>query len=160
MGSAMATTRTLSVAQRRGFAAINWTRVGHHATERSLDVLLIVLVLFMVGPVLFLLISSFKTREEVTSGAALLPSTWMLSNYADMWGRVRFGTFLLNSLVICGSTTVIATLLASLTGYALARFRFPGADFFSLSVLGTQLIPGTLFLIPLFLTFLTIRNVT
>jgi multiple sugar transport system permease protein len=110
--------------------------------------------------VLFLIISSFKTREEVTSGSALLPNVWMFSNYPDMWSRVRFGTFLLNSLIICGSTTIIATLLASMTGYALARFRFPGADFFSLSVLGTQLIPGTLFLIPLFLTFLAIKNAT
>ena len=155
----MATTQTLPAAQPRDLA-INWARVRHHATERSLDLLLLVLVLFMVAPVLFLVVSSFKTREEVTSGAALLPQVWMFSNYPDMWSRVRFGTFLLNSLIICGTTTLIATLLASLTGYALARFRFPGADLLSMSVLGTQLIPGTLFLIPLFLTFLTLKNLT
>jgi multiple sugar transport system permease protein len=152
-------TRTLPATRPRA-ATINWALLRHHLTERALDLLLLLLIAFILAPVLFLIISSFKTREEVTSGTALLPNVWMFSNYPDMWSRVRFGTFLLNSLIICGSTTIIATLLASMTGYALARFRFPGADFFSLSVLGTQLIPGTLFLIPLFLTFLAIKNIS
>ncbi|MBV9171416.1 MAG: carbohydrate ABC transporter permease [Chloroflexi bacterium] len=135
-------------------------RLQNTATERLLDVLLIVLILFMVAPIAFLLVSSFKTRSEVVSGAQLLPSVWQFQNYPEMWARVQFGKFLLNSLIICGSATLIATFLAALTGYALARFRFPGADLFSMAALGTQLIPGTLFLIPLFLTFLTIKNVT
>src|SRR5262249_13145034 len=79
--------------------AVHWTWVRHNATERSLDLLLIVLILFMVAPVLFLVVSSFKTREEVTSGSALLPSVWLIGNYPEMWGRVRFGGFLLNSLI-------------------------------------------------------------
>jgi multiple sugar transport system permease protein len=155
----MAATQTLPATRPRT-TSINWARVRHRAFERACDLLLLFLILFMVAPVLFLIVSSFKTREEVTSGAALLPTTWMFSNYPDMWSRVHFGTSLLNSLIICGATTLIATLLASMTGYALARFRFPGADLFSVTVLGTQLIPGTLFLIPLFLTFLAIKNHT
>jgi multiple sugar transport system permease protein len=139
---------------------LTWERVQHHLTERLLDLLLIVLILLIVAPIALLLLSSFKTRAEVVSGAQLVPSVWQLQNYPDMWARVQFGKFLLNSLIICGSATLIATFLAALTGYALARFRFPGADIFSMAALGTQLIPGTLFLIPLFLTFLTIKNVT
>src|SRR5262249_18516427 len=131
-------------------AAINWARLQHVLGERLLDLLLIVLVLFMVGPILFLLVSSFKTRAEITSGDQLLPAVWQFGNYPDMWGRVQFGKFLLNSLIVCGGATLVATLLAAMTGYALARFRFPGADLFSMTALGTQLIPGTLFLIPLF----------
>lgn len=145
---------------RTGATRLSWERVRHHLTERLLDIVLLVLVLFMVAPIAFLILSSFKTRSEVVAGDTLLPAVWQLQNYPDMWARVQFGKFLLNSLIICGSATVIATFLASLTGYALARFRFPGADLFSMAALGTQLIPGTLFLIPLFLTFLTIRNAT
>jgi multiple sugar transport system permease protein len=126
--------------------------------ERLLDLLLLALVVLMAAPIAFLVVSSFKTRAEVTSGAELLPAVWQVQNYPDMWARVSFGTFLLNSLVVCGVATIVATLLASLGGYAMARFRFPGADAFNLTVLGTQLIPGTLFLIPLFMTFLWIRN--
>jgi multiple sugar transport system permease protein len=132
--------------------------VRDQVTSRSLDLLLIVLLLFMVAPILFLLVSSFKTRAEVTGGTTLLPVVWQVQNYPAMWERVNFGTYLLNSLVICGVTTAVATFLAALAGYALARFRFPGSELFSLTTLGTQLIPGTLFLIPLFLTFLWLRN--
>jgi multiple sugar transport system permease protein len=133
-------------------------RLHINVGDRLLDLLLLALVVLMAAPIAFLVVSSFKTRAEVTSGADLLPAVWQVQNYPDMWARVNFGTFLLNSLIVCGVATLVATLLASLGGYAMARFRFPGSDAFNLTVLGTQLIPGTLFLIPLFMTFLWIKN--
>lgn len=129
--------------------------------ERLLDALLIVLVFFMVAPILFLIISSFKTTSEFTSTTAgLFPEVWQFKNYPDMWQRANFGQYFWNSMLICTVTTVVATMFSALTGYALSRFRFPGSDLYGLSALGTQLIPGTLFFIPLYLTFVWIRNVT
>ncbi|MNN33869.1 L-arabinose transport system permease protein AraQ [compost metagenome] len=45
-----------------------------------------------------------------------------------------------------------------LAGYALARFEFPGSKLFSMSIISTQLIPGIMFLFPIYLMFLWIRN--
>jgi multiple sugar transport system permease protein len=75
-----------------------------------------------------------------------------------MWEYVEFGPLYRNSLIVVGTATAIGTLFAAMAGYALARFRFPGADAYGIVVMSTQLIPGVLFFIPLYLTFLWIKR--
>ncbi|HLF25015.1 MAG TPA: carbohydrate ABC transporter permease [Anaerolineae bacterium] len=126
---------------------------------RLQDLLLLVLILIILTPILYMVIGSLKTRAEFTNSASpLLPTEWQFDNYPEMWDRINFGTFFANSFIVCGITTVIATFFAALAGYALARFRFPGADLYGLIVTGTQLIPGVLFFIPLYLMFVWIRR--
>lgn len=118
-----------------------------------------VLIAIIMIPILFMLLNSFRSRTDICSSTApLIPQVWHPDNYTNMWKAFKFGPLFLNSLIVVGSTTGIATLIASMAGFALARFRFPGADVYSLAVSGTQLIPGTLFFIPLYLTFLWIKN--
>jgi multiple sugar transport system permease protein len=123
-----------------------------------LNLLLIALILLLLLPIVFLFVSSLKTGREFLSSNSFLPETWRWSNYPEMWQQANFGLYFRNSFLICGIATVIGTFFAALTGYALTRFRFPGSEMFSLSVTGTQLIPGTLFFIPLYLSFLWVRN--
>jgi multiple sugar transport system permease protein len=123
------------------------------------NILLAGLVGLFLLPIAYMVIVSFKERSEVTNTTApLLPTVWHFENYINMWDYVEFGPLFLNSVIVVGTTTVIATFFAALAGYALARFRFPGADIYGITVMGTQLIPGTLFFIPLYLTFLWIKN--
>jgi multiple sugar transport system permease protein len=128
------------------------------ATDLLLDLLLIVLIVLMLIPIVFLFVSSLKTGREFLASNSFFPRVWMWSNYPEMWRQANFGLYFRNSFIVCGITTVVGTFFAALTGYALTRFRFPGADTYSLAVTGTQLIPGTLFFIPLYLSFLWIRN--
>lgn len=123
-----------------------------------LHLLLIALILLLLLPIIFLAVSSLKTGREFLSSNSFLPQTWQWSNYPEMWRLANFGVYFRNSFLICGIATVVGTFFAALTGYALTRFRFPGSELFSLSVTGTQLIPGTLFFIPLYLSFLWVRN--
>ena len=71
---------------------------------------------------------------------------------------VDFLSFLRNSLIICGSTTIVSTLLASMAAYALARFRFRGNHPFSVAVSTTQVIPGMLFFLPLYMLYVQIDD--
>lgn len=150
-------TRALPIEQRRQVTARS-TRIWQSVVNRLLDLLLIVLVLIMIAPLIFLFVSSLKTSSEFLNSTSFLPQQWRWSNYPEMWRRADFGTYFRNSLIVCSITTIVATFFAALTGYALSRFRFPGSDIYGLSVLGTQLIPGTLFFIPLYLTFVWIKN--
>jgi multiple sugar transport system permease protein len=105
--------------------------------------------------------TSFRERTDITDPEApLIPPVWHYENYVEMWDYVDFGPLFRTSMIVVGIATVVGTFLASLAGYALARFRFPGADAYGLTVMGTQLIPGTLFFIPLYLTFLAIKRAT
>ncbi|MBN1487532.1 MAG: carbohydrate ABC transporter permease [Anaerolineae bacterium] len=123
------------------------------------NILLIVMIAVLMSPIALMVVTSFKDRADITSSTApLIPPVWHFENYREMWEYVDFGPLLMNSIVVVGVTTVVATFFASLAGYALARFPFPGSDIYGLTVMGTQLIPGTLFFIPLYLTFLWIKN--
>jgi multiple sugar transport system permease protein len=81
-------------------------------------------------------------------------------NYVDLWRNLPFGTYLKNSLIICTSVMLISMVLATLAGYALARFEFGGKDIFGYSILATQMIPGIMFLIPLYILFTQVGEKT
>jgi multiple sugar transport system permease protein len=123
----------------------------------GLDVLTYVVLLVMLAPVLWLLISAFQDDLELSTGAYdLLHPT--LAAFTGMWDTIDFERFFLNSLIICAGAAVLATAFASSAGYALARFRFKGSRALSLTVIGTQLIPGSMFLLPLFMGFIWLKQ--
>lgn len=144
----------------RGAQTYRKPRNGGQLFSRGLAwVALLLLIAFTVFPIVVMLTTSLKTVQEANANTSLLPqSEWRWQNYPDMWNVINFGNYFKNSLIICGVTMVIATLLATFASYALARFKFPGKDLFGLTVLGTQLIPGIMFLIPLYLFFKWIRD--
>jgi multiple sugar transport system permease protein len=118
----------------------------------SLTALTYLVLLIMLAPVLWLVASSMQTRGALANGDYdLLHPT--LSAFGRMWDSIDFERYLINSIVVCTGAAAIATAFASLAGYALARFRFRGARAYGLTVIGTQLIPGSLFLLPVFLGF-------
>jgi multiple sugar transport system permease protein len=119
---------------------------------------LLLLVSVTLFPILVMITTSLKSNQEAISNNTFFPSVWRFDNYPQMWNVVNFGNYLKNSLIICGMTMIVATLLATTASYALARFSFPGRDSYAIAVLGTQLIPGIMFLLPLFNTFKWVRD--
>jgi multiple sugar transport system permease protein len=123
------------------------------------NIILWVLVGIILVPILYMLIVSLTPRGEILCPyCSLLPTEWRFANYPEMWKSLKFNTLFANSLTVVGVATIVGTSFAALAAYALARYRFRGADAYSITVLATQLIPGTLFFIPLFLTFMWIKR--
>ena len=132
-------------------------RARKRLINRGLDVLTWVVLFVMLAPVLWLLISAFQDDRELSTGAYdLLHPTF--SAFTGMWKTIDFERFFLNSLIICTSAAALATAFASSAGYALARFNFRGSRGLSLTVIGTQLIPGSMFLLPLFMGFIWLKQ--
>jgi arabinogalactan oligomer/maltooligosaccharide transport system permease protein len=69
----------------------------------------------------------------------------------DAAGRWLFGRQLVNSLVVSGGATLLGILLAATAGYAFSRFRFPGQRAGLAGFLVTQMFPGTMMIVPLYL---------
>ena len=123
----------------------------------GLDALTWLVLAVMLAPVLWLVISAFQDDRELATGAYdLLHPTF--DAFTGMWKTIDFERFFVNSLIICGAAAVLATAFASSAGYALARFRFRGSRALSISVIGTQLIPGSMFLLPLFMGFIWLKQ--
>ena len=127
--------------------------------NRGLDVLTWLVLAVMLAPIGWLVVSSLQTDGQLSSGAYdLLHPT--LTAFSRMWESVDFERYLINSLIICTVAALAATCFASLAGYALARYRFRGSATLSLGVVGTQLIPGSLFLLPVFMGFIWLKQNT
>ncbi|HZC13306.1 MAG TPA: carbohydrate ABC transporter permease [Thermoleophilaceae bacterium] len=128
-------------------------------TNRALNALTYVVLLVMMAPVFWLVASSMQTSGQLANGDYdLLQPT--LQAFSDMWESIDFERYLANSIVICTGAAALATAFASSAGYALARFRFRGDRAYGLTVIGTQLVPGSLFLLPVFLGFVWLKQNT
>jgi multiple sugar transport system permease protein len=140
----------------RGALAPRW---GRRLTNWSLNLLTYMVVALMLAPIVWLVLSSLQTSGQLARGEYdfLNPT---LNGFRDMWDSVDFERYFKNSLIICTVAAALATIFASLAGYALARFKFRGSGTFGTAVIGTQLIPGSLFLLPLFMGFIWIRQHT
>lgn len=127
--------------------------------NRGLDVLTWLVLLLMLSPIIWLVAASLQTDGQLSTGAYnLLEPTF--TAFSRMWKTVDFERYMLNSLIICTAAALCATAFASCAGYALARFKFRGATGLSLGVVGTQLIPGSLFLLPVFMGFVWLKQNT
>ncbi|HEX7180558.1 MAG TPA: sugar ABC transporter permease [Thermoanaerobaculia bacterium] len=73
------------------------------------------------------------------------------SNFRSLFADQPFARWLLNSAIVAGLTTVLGVFLASTAAYAFSRFRFPGRRAGLMSFLVSQMFPGTLMMIPLYI---------
>ena len=132
-------------------------RARKRIINRGLDVLTWLVVAAMLAPVFWLVASSLQNDGQLARGSYdLLHPTFQA--FRDMWKTIDFERYLINSAIICTVAALLATAFASTAGYALARFRFRGARPFGLGVIGTQLIPGSMFLLPVFIGFLWLKQ--
>jgi ABC-type glycerol-3-phosphate transport system permease component len=103
-------------------------------------------------PVLYAVLSSFKTNMELVSGGKILPQSFNFDNYIKVWNEVDFAQYTLNSLTIAVSGTVIAVLLATTVGYCLQRYDFPLKNAITVAYYSTMFISfGSVILRPLYL---------
>ena len=132
-------------------------RARKRVNARLLDALTWLVLIVMLAPVAWLLIASTQTKLHLATGEIdVLHPTFKA--FRQMWQTVDFEKYFINSLVICGAAALLATAFAASAGYALARFKFRGARPFGLVIVGTQLIPGSMFLLPLFLGFIWLKQ--
>jgi multiple sugar transport system permease protein len=133
--------------------------VSSRAINRGLDVLTWLVLAIMLAPIFWLIASSLQNDGQLATGRMdLLKPT--LDAFRGMWKSVDFGRYMVNSIIICSAAAAAATAFASFAGYAIARYQFRGSRAVSLGVIGTQLIPGSLFLLPTFLGFIWLKQNT
>lgn len=104
-------------------------------------------------PFIWMLLTSLKPETDVvTYPPRLFPQEITFVNYIDIWKRVPFATFFLNTVIFAGSVTLLSLFLDSLAAYALSRLPFPGRDLIFLVILATLMVPFQVTMIPLFIT--------
>ncbi len=113
----------------------------------------IIMVLFTVitvGPLLWLLYSSFKPHADIIRHVFALPRTLHLANYTEAWRMARLGILTVNSLIYSAVATAATVLLALAAGYGLAKFGYRISRLFYLFFTLGLLITVHSVLVPLF----------
>jgi multiple sugar transport system permease protein len=140
---------TTRPAQRRpGFGRFSLSRLG-------VMTFLIVCTLYFVLPFFWLIVSASKTGQELatTFGFWFAPHFHLFTNvqFLFTYNHSIFLRWLLNTFIYAGVGASVGTLLASMAGYALAKYIFPGRNFVFTIILGSVLVPSMTLALPLFL---------
>jgi multiple sugar transport system permease protein len=130
-------------------------RANSKSPEIYRNIIGVLVGIFFLFPLFWLLTSSFKLEAEIfKSPPTLFPSKLYLDPYIDQFkGQYNMLRSFFNSCVISLSSMVISIVLSTMAAYGLARFYFRGRKILILSFLVTQMLPATLILTPLFITF-------
>jgi multiple sugar transport system permease protein len=121
---------------------------------------LTLLGVFALLPVYVMLTAALKPLRDVQGAFRWLPSHLTLTPFIDMWQTIPLLRYLENSLIVSTTASVASVLVALLAAYAVSRYRFRGRQAFSITILSTQMFPGILFLLPLFVIFVNLSQVT
>jgi multiple sugar transport system permease protein len=112
---------------------------------------LTVALVAVVSPFVWMVLGSFKTQGELLQSP---PSWWprhaIFDNYTQLFSRLSFGTYFLNSTIVAVTVTAGNLLFCSMVGYALAMLEFRGRRALFVVVMATLLIPGVVTFVPLF----------
>lgn len=106
----------------------------------------------MVGPFAWMVLTSFKSFTEATQvPPVIIPASFNLENYRDVFTSLPFLNFYLNTIFMALGRIIGVLFFCSMMAYALARIEFPGRNFIFLLVLSVFMVPGQVLLIPQYL---------
>jgi multiple sugar transport system permease protein len=116
-------------------------------------VVLVLIALVGLLPFVYLLIISFKSRLDVLTVPPSLHFHWsdISTNYHTVIHDKHFPTFIVNSIVVTGISTLIALVLGVPAAYAFSRMKFRGSDTWASTILSFRFMPPVAVAIPIYL---------
>ncbi len=112
------------------------TMIGSSVGDRIILGLVIAVAIVMMAPVVWVVALSLKENKELmTDMNAVFRAPYTIKNYIDILGTSSVFRWILNSLIVSGTMTIMTLILASLAGYGFARLNFPYRDVLFIIVL-------------------------
>lgn len=99
-------------------------------------------VIVSIFPLLWILLSSFKTNKEILGDPFSLPKKFDIQAYKDVLTQYDFFSYFKNSMFIAITATLIALFIYALAGYIFGKFNFRGKTFLFILCTITLLVPG------------------
>ncbi|MDO6708591.1 carbohydrate ABC transporter permease [Photobacterium sp. 1_MG-2023] len=117
-------------------------------TRKTIGLLLY--ILFLLLPIYWLLMMSFKTNEEILGGLSFWPQHFTFDNYTVIFTDPSWYSGYLNSLTYVSMNTLISLFVALPAAYAFSRYRFIGDKHMFFWLLTNRMAPPAVFLLPFF----------
>lgn len=107
-------------------------------------------IIVSVFPILWVIMSAFKTNAQILSNPFALPESISFDAFAYIFEKYDFVGYFMNSLIICTVSTVVSLIIFSMGGYVIAKYRFPGKNLIFALFTITLLVPAQSKAQPLF----------
>src|SRR5205823_13947573 len=121
-------------------------------------VLLLVNYAFILAPILWIILASFKTNSAIFAGNVIpLPGDLTLASYADVLQTPSFATFFRNSVIVALGVTALTLVVSSLGAYGLSKYRTRGRRVLLMAILTSQTFPAVLILVPFYTLVLQVH---
>jgi N-acetylglucosamine transport system permease protein len=127
---------------------VRWPRSAHHVFLAGWGLLTTL-------PLLWAVLSSFKSDDEILTDPWSLPARPRWENWARAWNDAHIGRYFLNSAIVVAGALTLAMTFGAMAAYVLARYRFRGDRAVYLAFAGGMMFPVFLALVPL---FFVVRN--
>lgn len=124
--------------------------------QLGVHIILSALGIFLIYPLIWMFLGSFKSTEEILGSIRLLPARFILEGYRLGWegsGQFTFGHFMLNTFRLVVPTVIFTTFTSMIVAYGFARFRFPMHKILFALMLSTLMLPPTIVIIPRYILF-------
>ena len=112
--------------------------------------MLLALSLLWLGPVVLIVSTALKTRQDVQVNPFGLFTSFSWGNFVTAWTNGLFSDYVLNSILLSIPSTAAILVLSTMGGYAFARLPFPGRSVMFYTVVLGLLVPFFAFMIPLY----------
>jgi N-acetylglucosamine transport system permease protein len=129
---------------------------GDKAVGAISHTMLVIWSLIVILPLVWTLMTSFKTTKEIFASPFSLPANWNFDNYVSAWTQEGIGNYFLNTVIVVGFALVIVMVLGAMCAYVLARYKFFGSRAIYYLMLAGLTFPVFLAIVPL---FFVLRNI-
>ena len=115
--------------------------------------------LLSIFPFIWLTSTSLKgVNEDIFAyPPAIIPQDFTFVNYIDVWHKVNFMGYFMNSMIVAALTVILNLVLSSLAAYPLARMNFKGKKIVFFSILATIMIPFQAIMLPVYIITLKLH---
>ena len=117
-------------------------------------VLLCLGAVIMVFPLIYMVATSFMTKNQILSGQlSIIPDPWVFGKYAEVLNKGNFISGIFNTIKVEIPVLLIGGFTSSLAAFSFAKLRFRGKNAIFMGLLATIMIPFAVIMIPQYVMF-------
>ena len=126
--------------------------------EKTIDTIVVILLTLgavtMVFPLVYMVLSSFMTKNQILSAEfTLIPNPWKFGKYSEVLAKPEFIRGVRNTLMVAVPVLVVGGFASSLAAFSFSKLRFRGKNGIFLGLLATMMIPFAVVMIPQYVMF-------
>jgi len=125
----------------------------------SMLAILIAFCIITLFPVAWMVLTAFKTSQEMYSSVSLLPKDFTFSGAVDhivkTWNTLKLGRSMVNTLIVSLGNVIANIFVCGLAGYVLSKFKVAGTKLVFVLVIWTMMMPGIVRTVPTYMSYIS-----